>query len=464
MDMARINGSFGTKDDIIELAKSVDVPVLLDIPRNRTKKRTNEYSDRELVRLAIENKFEFIGVSYVKQASDIWEVREYASPDSINIIAKVETEEALHNLESIINASDGIMIDRGDLASAIGVENLPRFQKKIITECNYAAKPVIVATEMLMSMVENKEPTKAEILDIANAVADGADFVMLSEETAVGKYPEHAIEVLKKVIGKVENKYKILILAAGGGAGLGSLTADKPACLVDVGGQTIIEHQLENLKNCGINEEDIIIATGKAENKIREYLHETDVHVTFNPWWENSNILTTVWLAKDQIKQGCIILYGDIVFDKHILAELLQRKEDIVLCVDRNSGDEEAEKVVVKDGLLSLSKKYEDLPTPKHKCIPPEEAYGEFIGLAKFSRYGSIQLIIEMDRIMRKYDFKSYLVYAFEQLAKKGFPCHVLDIGDRMWNDNDNIEDIHRTRDIIFPKIKINEKNGGKSL
>ena len=139
-------------------------------------------------------------------------------------------------------------------------------------------------------------------------------------------------------------------------------------------------------------------------------------------------------------------------------------KEDIVLCVDRNSGDEEAEKVVVKDGLLSLSKKYDELPTPKHKCIPTEEAYGEFIGLAKFLWYGSIHLIKEMDRIMHKYDFKSYLVYAFEQLAKKGFPCHVLDIGDRMWNDNDNIEDIHRTRDIIFPKIKINEKNGGKSL
>ena len=95
----------------------------------------------------------------------------------------METEEALHNLESIINASDGIMIDRGDLASAIGVENLPRFQKKIITECNYAAKPVIVATEMLMSMVENKEPTKAEILDIANAVADGTD----DHRTSTGK-------------------------------------------------------------------------------------------------------------------------------------------------------------------------------------------------------------------------------------------------------------------------------------
>ena len=155
MDMARINGAFGTREEIINLIRSVNVPVILDIPRGRTKPKTTDLSDEELIKLAIKEGLKYIGISYVKSATDIFEVRNVASPHSVKLISKIETKEAIENIDQIISASDGVMIDRGDLANAIGIEKLPRNQKRIIRKCNLVGKPVIVATEMLMSMVEN---------------------------------------------------------------------------------------------------------------------------------------------------------------------------------------------------------------------------------------------------------------------------------------------------------------------
>ena len=457
MDMARINGSFGTKREIRELVKSVNVPVILDIPRGRTKPKTTNLTDKELIKFAIEENLAYIGVSYVKSAKDIFEVRNIASPASVKLISKIETKEAIKNIDQIISASDGIMIDRGDLANEIGIEKLPKIQKRIIHKCNLSEKPVIVATEMLLSMVENSKPTKAEVLDIANAVSDGADYVMLSEETAIGKYPNQAIELVKKIIKEIEADYKVVVLAAGSAARLGSLTAEKPTCLIDIGGESILEHQINNLKEAGIEEEDIIIATGKGEEKIREIIKSRDIQYIYNPWYESTNMLTTLWLAQEIIKKGCIIIYGDIIFDKRILMNLLKIDEDIVLCVEKKKSDEEAEKVCVKNDLMTLSKDYKKLPFPKHKCIPVEEAYGEFIGMAKFSRLGSILLINEMEKIVKNRNFNAFLVYAFEQLVKKGVKINIYNIGDLKWNDNDTLEDLRITREFIYPDIKLNE-------
>jgi len=415
-------------------------------------------TDEELIKFAIEEGFDYIGISYVKSAKDIFEVRNTASPHSVKLIAKIETREAIENIEQIIGASDGIMIDRGDLAGEIGIEKLPRIQKRIISKCNLAGKPVIVATEMMLSMVENSKPTKAEVLDIANAVSEGADYVMLSEETAIGKFPDQAVQLMKKIVKEVEGDYKVIILAAGTASRFGSLTAEKPSCLIDIGGESILEHQINNLKALGIEEEDIIIATGKGEEKIREAIKSNDINYIYNPWYESTNMLTTLWLAKEIIKKGFIVIYGDIVFDRRILKKLLTIDKDIVLCVEKKEPDEEAEKICAKNGIMSLSKSYNSLPYPKHKCIPIEEVDGEFIGMAKFSRLGAILLINEMEKIIKKGDFKAFLVYAFEQLVMKGIEINILDIENFKWNDNDTLDDLRKTREFIYPEIKLSEE------
>lgn len=461
MDMVRINGAFGTPDEIREMVNAATVPVILDIPRGRKKPRPNPATDEELIELALQCGVSYLGISYVKEALDILSIREMVGKHDIKLIAKIEAKEVLDNLDAVIRASDGVMIDRGDLVSEISFSQLPRYQKKIITKCNLLGKTVIVATEMLMSMIESRTPTKAEILDIANAIADGADYVMVSEETAIGKHPQQVVDVMRSIIRELEGSTKVLILAAGAAPRLGSLTAEAPACLIDIGGELIIEHQINNLKSCGINEEDIIIATGKAEERVREVVRSSDIHYVHNPWFDTSNMMTTVWLARDLIRKGCIILYGDIIFDRRILRNLLKRNEDIVLSVEPKSAeqlDEEAEKVCVQDGKMILHPLYDSLPTPKHKCVPLDEAYGEFIGLSKFSHWGINYLINQMDQILKTGQFNAFLVYAFEQLVKKGIDIYIDDINDWPWQDNDTIHDLKITRNEIYPRIKLNEQ------
>ncbi|MBQ1528362.1 pyruvate kinase [Candidatus Saccharibacteria bacterium] len=158
--------------------------------------------------------FDYVALSFVQKAEDIEKLRQIllSHGSSAQIIAKIETKKAIESdetLESIVEASDGIMVARGDMAVEAGAEVVPIIQKKLIALCRKHSKLCIVATQMMSSMVDNPEPTRAEVSDVANAVIQGADAVMLSDETANGKYPLEAVKEMKKVILYTQNHTKI---------------------------------------------------------------------------------------------------------------------------------------------------------------------------------------------------------------------------------------------------------------
>ncbi len=154
----------------------------------------------------IKEELDWVALSFVKRVADIEMLREILNKNNSKskIIAKIEMPEAIVNLRDIINASDGIMVARGDLGVELPVEKIPLIQKEIIKKCLHRAKPVIVATQMMESMIDRVKPNRSEITDVANAVIEGADAVMLSGETATGQFPVLVIETMRKIISEVE--------------------------------------------------------------------------------------------------------------------------------------------------------------------------------------------------------------------------------------------------------------------
>jgi pyruvate kinase len=162
--------------------------------------------DIELVDFALREGIDTFGVSFVETANDIVKVRDFARKKdrSIFVVAKIERAEAINNFDDILVAADAIMIARGDLGVQISLEDVPGVQKRLIRKANLSGRPVITATQMLMSMTENIRPTRAEVSDVANAILDGTDCVMLSEESAIGKFPVEAMTMLAKIATATE--------------------------------------------------------------------------------------------------------------------------------------------------------------------------------------------------------------------------------------------------------------------
>lgn len=404
--------------------------------------------DIALMNIAIETGIDYVGLSFVRSGEHVRRIKAQLTGTGIRIVAKVETSEALQKLDRILADSDIIMIDRGDLEADIGRENVPLAAKRVIARARELGVPVIVASQFLTTMMEKALPVMAEVSDVANAVLDGADILMLSEETAIGKHPFDAIATMRHVARTVERfqlgEHRVVILAAGASTGFGSLTTNKHKCMLDVGGTTIIQHQIANLRACGIGDDRITVVTGHNHRQIEAYLRGEGFRVQFlyNPWYSTTNMLVSLWMTRPAT--NLIVLYGDIIFDRAILADLLLTPGPAALAVDCDATlDPEAEKVQVQDGRVVHASKELD----------PRECFGEFIGLARFDATAARILHDEMDRVVKEGGMMEFLTRGFERLAARGVPLVPCPTQGRPWNDNDGLADLDRSRDVVWPRI-----------
>lgn len=186
----------------------------LNFPQTKLKISPITKKDREDLEFGLKNDIDWVAISFVGSADNIHELRRIINrtqkklglkpQHEVKIVPKIEKSEAIHNIDEIIEAADGIMIARGDLGIELAAQKVPILQKQIIKKCLEVAKPAIVATQMLESMMENPRPTRAEVSDVANAVIDHTDVVMLSGESAGGKYPIEAVDIMSKTIQEIE--------------------------------------------------------------------------------------------------------------------------------------------------------------------------------------------------------------------------------------------------------------------
>ncbi|MCR4334682.1 MAG: pyruvate kinase [Patescibacteria group bacterium] len=179
----------------------------LNLPNSSIKISALTDKDKKDIEFGINNDVDIFAFSFVRRPSDVEELRKILKnkKSKARIMAKIETVEAVENFDAILELTDMIMVARGDLSVELGQENVPVTQKMIIDKCIKAGKPVVTATQMLESMIKNPTPTRAEVSDVANAIFDGTDAVMLSEETTLGEFPIEAVKVMSQIAEKVEN-------------------------------------------------------------------------------------------------------------------------------------------------------------------------------------------------------------------------------------------------------------------
>ncbi len=201
----------------IEKERGIILPIIMDLPGPRIQNihgHTYNHNlesaitdhDIELIKFGVQHNVDYIAVSFVLSEKDIIKCKKIIEENNgkQKVIAKIERAEAVENLDELINSADAIMVARGDLGQNIPIEKVPFVQSDIISRCKKAGKTVIVATQMMLSMTNNSEPTRAEVTDVAEAILEGADCVMLSEETASGKYPVESVAIMEKIILEAE--------------------------------------------------------------------------------------------------------------------------------------------------------------------------------------------------------------------------------------------------------------------
>ena len=189
---------------VLKENKGINIPDIDLKFENLTKK------DKDDLLFGIKNKVDYVAQSFVRNKKDIKNIREFLRGSGLNckIIAKIENREGIKNIDEILDVSDGILVARGDMGVALPIYEVPVMQKMIIRKCNRRKKIVITATQMLESMTEHLRPTRAEVSDVANAILDGTDYLMLSAETAVGKYPVEAVKMMNHISKFTERAFK----------------------------------------------------------------------------------------------------------------------------------------------------------------------------------------------------------------------------------------------------------------
>ncbi|OHA92003.1 MAG: hypothetical protein A3J09_00705 [Candidatus Zambryskibacteria bacterium RIFCSPLOWO2_02_FULL_51_21] len=226
MDVVRFNfawSDFREREKQMAIIRELEkksgkkIPIIQDLPGpRRTGVNGHSYDlsaadvlslqDKSSIAFGAEHGLDWIALSFVGSAAEVEACREEVKRVSgkQKIMAKIERQAALDNLDAIIASSDAVMVARGDLGNEVPIESIPFLQAEIIRKCKTAGKPVVVATEMLLSMVKNDRPTRAEVTDVANAIIQGSDAVMLSEETSIGAHPVEAVAVMEKILAESE--------------------------------------------------------------------------------------------------------------------------------------------------------------------------------------------------------------------------------------------------------------------
>lgn len=208
IDMIRINGAFGDFDEYVQtMERFRDVPILIDLPGKRRKPRTSRHSDESLIDFALKHSADYVGVSYAEQPEDIAKVRAALGEGRTGVICKIETHQAMENIEPILKVSDGAMLDRDDLLNEFDWNSILLAQRHLVRCCEKLSKLSIIASGFLRSMLENDEAQERDILDIYRAVMDGASFIVLSEETAIGSNPQRVIDRMIRIINRTKNGY-----------------------------------------------------------------------------------------------------------------------------------------------------------------------------------------------------------------------------------------------------------------
>lgn len=205
----------------------------VNLPNTKISQPSLTKKDRLDLEFALEKDVHWIALSFVRKATDIYELKKIIRQKGklTKVIAKIEKPEAIEDLDNIIEETDAVMVARGDLGVEVPMEDIPTLQKQIVTKCIRASRPVIIATQLMENMINNPRPTRAEITDVANSVLDGADAVMLSAETSVGKYPRQVIELMTKIINKVEKDDSLYIKSDGSNKWGNTTNPDSPAFL-----------------------------------------------------------------------------------------------------------------------------------------------------------------------------------------------------------------------------------------
>lgn len=303
---------------IIKDNKGVNVPnVITNLPGMTEK-------DAEDIKFGIEQGVDFIAPSFIRRQSDVLEIKELLEKNGaphIQIIPKIENQEGVDNIETILEVSDGIMVARGDLGVEIPAEDVPLVQKELIKQCNHYGKPVITATQMLDSMERNPRPTRAEASDVANAIFDGSDAVMLSGETAAGNYPVESVRTMSNIAVKTETGLDNQLI-------LKKRTKYADITITDAISQSVT-YTAMNLDACAI-----ITATesGHSARMISKYRPKAPiVAVTFSV--EVSRQLALVWgvhaVVGPEAKSTDEML--DIAIDRGLTTKLFERGSQVII-------------------------------------------------------------------------------------------------------------------------------------